>query len=89
MSANTPDLDFTSKGLFIGGEWVKASSGQTITTINPSNGDPLGDVPLANEADVDKAVASAKAAFPAWSALWAGEVMGLRRQGTGPAVCSY
>ena len=69
MSANTPDLDFTSKGLFIGGEWVKASSGQTITTINPSNGDPLGDVPLANEADVDKAVASAKAAFPAWSAL--------------------
>ena len=69
MSANTPDLDFTSKGLFIGGEWVKASSGQTITTINPSNGDLLGDVPLANEADVDKAVASAKAAFPAWSAL--------------------
>ncbi len=69
MSANTPNLDFTPKGLFIGGEWVKASSGQTITTINPSNGDLLGDVPLANEADVDKAVASAKEAFPAWSAL--------------------
>ena len=69
MSANTPDLDFRAKGLFIGGEWVEASSGQTITTTNPSNGDLLGAVPLANEADVDKAVASARAAFPAWAAL--------------------
>ena len=69
MAANTPDLDFSPKGLFIGGEWVEASSGQTISTANPSNGDPLGVVPLANEADVDKAVASARAAFPAWAAL--------------------
>ena len=69
MPAETPDLDFKPKGLFIGGEWIKASSGQTITTINPSNGDVLGEVPLANEVDVDKAVTSAKDAFPAWSAL--------------------
>ena len=69
MATNTPDLNFSPKGLFIGGKWVEASSGQTITTTNPSNGDPLGVVPLANEADVDKAVASARAAFPAWAAL--------------------
>ncbi len=69
MPAETPDLDFKPKGLFIGGEWIKAGSGQTITTINPSNGDVLGEVPLANEVDVDKAVTSAKEAFPAWSAL--------------------
>ncbi len=69
MPAETPDLDFKPKGLFIGGEWIKASSGQTITTINPSNGDVLGEVPLANEVDVNKAVTSAKDAFPAWSAL--------------------
>ena len=69
MPAETPDLDFKPKGLFIGGEWIKASSGQTITTINPSNGDVLGEVPLANEVDVDKAVTSAKDAFPTWSAL--------------------
>ncbi len=69
MAANTPDLDFSPKGLFIGGEWVEASSGQTISTANPSNGDPLGVVPLANEADVAQAVASARAAFPAWAAL--------------------
>ena len=69
MSAQTPDLDFEPRGLFIGGEWVEASSGRTITTINPSNGDVLGAVPLADEADVDRAVAAAKAAFPAWAAL--------------------
>lgn len=69
MTAKTPDLGFTPKGLFIGGDWVEAQSGERITTINPSNGDVLGEVPLANEADVDCAVAAAKAAFPAWAAL--------------------
>lgn len=67
MPAKPPDLDFEPKGLFIGGEWVAGSSGQTITTINPSNGDVLGEVPLANEVDVDQAVASAREAFPSWS----------------------
>lgn len=69
MTVKTPDIGFKPKGLFIGGEWVKASSAHTITTLNPSNKEILGEVPLANEADVDKAVASAKDAFPAWAAL--------------------
>ena len=69
MTAKTPDLGFKPKGLFIGGDWVEAQSGERITTLNPSNGDVLGEVPLANEADVNQAVAAAKAAFPAWAAL--------------------
>ena len=69
MATKTPDLGFTPKGLFIGGEWVAAQSGKTITTANPSNGDILGEVPLAGEADVDRAVAAAREAFPAWAAL--------------------
>ena len=69
MSAKTPDLGFTPKGLFIGGQWVKARSGETITSINPSNGDVLGEAPLASEEDVDAAVAAARQAFPAWAAL--------------------
>jgi betaine-aldehyde dehydrogenase len=69
MSAKTPDLGFTPKGLFIGGQWVKASSGETITSINPSNGDVLGEAPLASEEDVDAAVAAARDAFPAWASL--------------------
>ncbi len=69
MTAKTPDLGFTPKGLFIGGEWVRADSGKTITTTNPSNGDVLGEVPLADEADVDAAVGAAREAFPAWAAM--------------------
>lgn len=69
MSTKTPDLNFSPKGLFIGGEWVKAQSGKTFTSINPSNGDQLGEAPLASEEDVDRAVAAAKGAFPAWAAM--------------------
>ena len=69
MAPATPDLAFDPRGLFIGGEWVAAHSGRTITSINPANGELLGAVPLADEHDVDRAVAAAKAAFPAWAAL--------------------
>jgi betaine-aldehyde dehydrogenase len=69
MSTKTPDLGFEPKGLFIGGAWVKARSGETITSINPSNGEILGEAPLASEEDVDSAVAAAKDAFPAWAAM--------------------
>ncbi|MDD9990030.1 MAG: aldehyde dehydrogenase family protein, partial [Spirochaetaceae bacterium] len=66
---NAPDLAFEPRGLFIGGEWTAARSGRTITSINPANGEVLGAVPLADERDVDRAVAAARAAFPAWAAL--------------------
>ena len=72
MAASTtaaPDLAFEPRGLFIGGDWVAAHSERIITSINPSNGEVLGAVPLADERDVDRAVAAARAAFPAWAAL--------------------
>ena len=40
-----PDLAFEPRGLFIGGEWAAAHSEQTITSINPANGEVLGAVP--------------------------------------------
>ena len=51
---------------FIGGEPVKA---QNFTrNINPSNtNDVVGEYAQASAADLDNAVAAAKAAFPAWS----------------------
>jgi betaine-aldehyde dehydrogenase len=63
---NTPDLGFTPKGLYIGGEWQESTSGKTFETINPSNREKLGDVPEATEKDVDRAVAAAKTAFEKW-----------------------
>ncbi|MEE8453659.1 MAG: aldehyde dehydrogenase family protein [Limibaculum sp.] len=65
----TPDLGFSPKGLYIGGQWQDSASGKTFATINPSNQDPLGDVPLAAEEDVDRAVVAAKAAFADWSRM--------------------
>ena len=57
-----PDLNFSPKGLYIGGQWHEAADGGTFKTINPSTGKSLGTVPLAQESDVDRAVAAAAAA---------------------------
>src|SRR3972149_4462240 len=53
----------------IGGEWVESESGKTMETINPATGEKLGEVPLANGSDVDRAVQAAKRAFRDWSRL--------------------
>ncbi len=58
-----PDLNFTPKGLFIGGEWQDAVDGGCVESINPSTGEKLGEVPLATEADVDRAVRAAQKSF--------------------------
>jgi len=53
---------------WIGGEWVPAQSGKTVVVDNPRNGQTIGHVADSDKGDVDAAVASAKAAFPAWRA---------------------
>jgi aldehyde dehydrogenase (NAD+) len=50
----------------IGGEWVGAVSGRTIDVIDPATGGVIARVPRGDSADVDRAVAAAEAAFPAW-----------------------
>ena len=55
--------------LFINGEWVDGAEGSTIDVVNPANGEVIASVAEAKQADVDKAVAAAKAAFPAWSKM--------------------
>jgi aldehyde dehydrogenase (NAD+) len=50
-------------GLFVNGEFAAAADGRTFTTVNPATEEPLAEVALAGEADVDRAVRSARAAF--------------------------
>jgi aldehyde dehydrogenase (NAD+) len=50
-------------GLFIGGEFVAPASGGYFTTLNPATEEPLAQVAAAGAADVDAAVAAARAAF--------------------------
>jgi len=59
--------------LYIGGKFVDAMSGETLTTFNPHDNSPIVNVALAGKADVDKAVSAAQAAFPAWSRMSASD----------------
>src|ERR1700694_2360135 len=49
--------------LLINGKWIDSVSGKTFPTINPSTGEVITQVAEADAADVDKAVAAARAAF--------------------------
>ncbi|MFN8543485.1 MAG: aldehyde dehydrogenase [Candidatus Binatia bacterium] len=49
--------------LYIGGEWIAPSTAATIDVISPHTEEVVGRVPEAREADVDRAVAAARAAF--------------------------
>ena len=51
----------------INGAWVRPQSSATHTLINPANEIPIAEIPMGNAADVDAAVAAAKAAFPSYS----------------------
>jgi aldehyde dehydrogenase (NAD+) len=59
--------------LFVNGRFVDALDGRTIPVFNPHDGSLLAEVAQAGEADVDRAVEAASAAFPGWSATSAAE----------------
>lgn len=63
--------------LFIDGQFVPAKNGGTIDTLNPFNGELITKIAAAEAEDVDLAVAAAKRAFPAWSAMGAAARGGL------------
>jgi acyl-CoA reductase-like NAD-dependent aldehyde dehydrogenase len=50
----------------IGGDWVDAESGETFESVSPATGEVLGTFPRSDAADVQRAVAAAKAAFEEW-----------------------
>lgn len=54
--------------LFINGDWTDAVSGQTASVINPATEEEIATVAEGDAADVDRAVAAARAAFETWSA---------------------
>ncbi|MFE9188203.1 aldehyde dehydrogenase family protein [Micromonospora sp. NPDC007208] len=58
---------YTVAGHWIGGETVTGSAG-TLPVVNPATGEVVAETPAGTAADVDRAVAAARAAFPAWSA---------------------
>ncbi len=57
--------------LFIDGEWVDSVGGEVLDIRDPATAEPVGRSALATRADLDRAVAAAKAALPGWAALHA------------------
>ena len=57
----------TREHLYIDGKWVDSTGEGSIEVINPANEETIGSVPVGSAADVEAAVAAAKAAFPGWS----------------------
>ena len=53
---------------YIDGAWVEPSQKNDLEVIDPTTEEPVAVISLGSQADTDRAVAAAKAAFPAWSA---------------------
>ena len=53
--------------LLIDGQWLPAVSGERREQLDPSNGRTLASIAIGGPADIDQAIASSAAAFPAWS----------------------
>ncbi len=52
---------------FINGQFVDAQTSKKLEVISPLDGTLLSTVPLSTQADLNKAVEAAQAAFPSWS----------------------
>jgi len=52
--------------LLVGGGRVAPSSGEYVETTDPATGEAFAEVAVADESDVDAAVAAAREAFPEW-----------------------
>ena len=66
MNAQLQPQPYTDFRLVIGGRLVEGAS--TFDVINPATGQVLAKCPRADRAQLDQAVAAARAAYPAWSA---------------------
>lgn len=53
---------------YIGGQWVEPSGNSHAELVNPATEEPFATIAMGSAADVDRAVAAARAAFPAFSA---------------------
>ena len=64
--ATAAELQVRDK-VFIGGEWVAPSGGETIEVVNSTTEETIGTVPACDGADAEAAVAAAREAFDSWS----------------------
>ncbi len=54
---------------YVAGAWAPATASEQLDVTNPATGEVLARVPLSSAADLDAAVAAARAALPEWRAV--------------------
>jgi betaine-aldehyde dehydrogenase/aminobutyraldehyde dehydrogenase len=59
-------VSVTQHKMFVGGEWVESSSGETMEVLNPASGEVIAEVPRASAEDVERAVQAAQKAWVEW-----------------------
>ena len=57
---------YTDLKLYIDGEWLGAGRRRTHRVINPANGATLGELPLVDTADLDRALQAAERGYKLW-----------------------
>ncbi|MEY4763049.1 MAG: hypothetical protein RLZZ200_2905 [Pseudomonadota bacterium] len=62
-------MNYPELAMLIDGEWVKGEGRATVPVVNPATEEVLGRLPLATRADLDRALAAAQRAYPAWRAM--------------------
>ncbi|WP_339706303.1 NAD-dependent succinate-semialdehyde dehydrogenase [uncultured Sphingosinicella sp.] len=81
MPVSTAAVELIARGLALG-----SPAARTFAVVNPANGAHIADVADRNGDDMRAAIASAKAAFPAWSARTAKERGAILRRWHGLVV---
>ena len=62
----TDAFEYPQPKLFIAGRWRMSSGGDTQPVLNPATGETIAQLPLANQADLDEALAAADQTFQVW-----------------------
>jgi aldehyde dehydrogenase (NAD+) len=57
-----------NRSFYIGGAWRSPASDAVLEVVNPATEEPFTQIAAGNAADVDRAVAAARAAFPSYAA---------------------
>ncbi len=70
---NLSDPKLFRQQCFINGQWMDATSGETIDVTNPATGEVLGTIPKMGAEETKQAINAANAAWPAWRAKTAKE----------------
>lgn len=80
IAGELKDPRLLREACYVDGQWIQASSGQTIEVDNPATQEIIGKVPKLSGAETRRAIEAAKHAFPDWSSKSAKERAGVLRR---------